>query len=84
MVVILFNPDGTLRRALEVPDDVAKEHGVANSHQSGWVIAMNQRFLSDRRSSDITAHLADRRLARRRATSGSSRQDRGRAFRVSD
>lgn len=58
LVVILFNPDGTLRRALEVPVEVAEEHGVANSHQNGWVITTNQRFLTDPRASDITSALA--------------------------
>lgn len=58
LVMVLFNPDGTLRRALEVPVEVAKEHGVPNSHQNGWVITTSQRFLSDPRSSDITVSLA--------------------------
>jgi len=58
LVVILFDADGTIRRALEVPVEVAKEYGVANRHQNSWVITTNQRFMFDSRSKDITAALS--------------------------
>lgn len=57
LVVILFDADGTVSAALEVPVEVAREHAVANSHQNGWVITTNRRFLDDPRSVDITAAL---------------------------
>lgn len=58
LVVILFDADGTISRALEVPVEVAKEHGVVNNHQHGWVITTNLRFMRDSRSKDITAALS--------------------------
>ena len=58
LVVILFDTNGAVKKALEVPVEVAKEYGVANSHQNGWVITTSQKFLNDRRSKDITIHLS--------------------------
>mgnify|MGYP003385619751 CR=1 FL=1 len=58
LVVILFDTNGAVKKALEVPVEVAKEFGVANSHQNGWVITTSQKFLNDRRSKDITVHLS--------------------------
>jgi len=58
LVVILFDADGTISRALEVPVEIAKEHAVVNDHQHGWVITTTQRFMSDPRSTDITLGLA--------------------------
>lgn len=58
LVVILFDANGAIKKALEVPVDVAKEYGASNSHQNGWVITTSQKFLNDRRSKDITAHLS--------------------------
>ena len=57
LVVILFDANGAVKRALEIPVEVAKEYGAANSHQNGWVITTTQKFLNDRRSKDITVPL---------------------------
>ena len=57
LVVILFDANGGVKKALEVPVDIAKEYGVPNSHQNGWVITTTQKFLNDRRSKDITVPL---------------------------
>ncbi len=57
LVVILFDEGGVVIKAIEVPVEVAKEYGVSNSHQNGWVITTSQKFLNDRRSNDITAFL---------------------------
>jgi len=57
LVVILFDASGAVTKALEVPVDIAKEYGVANSHQNGWVITTSQKFLKDSRSKDITVPL---------------------------
>ena len=58
LVVVLFNSNGAIRQALEVPVDVAKEYGAANKHQNGWVITTSQKFLKDKRSKDITISLS--------------------------
>lgn len=57
LVTVLFDDSGRVIRALETPVEIAKEHGVHNSHQNGWVITTNRRFLDDPRSRDITAAL---------------------------
>ncbi len=54
LVVVLFDANGEIKKALEVLVEVAKEYGVTNTHQNGWVITTNQKFLSDKRSKDIT------------------------------
>lgn len=55
--MVLFNSKGVVTKALEVPVEVAKEYGVANSHQNGWIISTTQQFINDTRSKDITAVL---------------------------
>jgi len=58
LVVILFDANGTVKKALEVPVAIAKEYGVPSSHQNGWVITTSQKFLNDPRSKDITIPLS--------------------------
>ena len=58
LVVILFEEKGAIKKALQVPVEVAKEYGSANSHQNGWVITTSKRFLNDHRSTDITKSLS--------------------------
>ncbi|HFQ5022791.1 TPA: hypothetical protein ACGUOQ_004228, partial [Vibrio vulnificus] len=58
LVVILFSKDGSVKKAIEVPVEIAKEYGVANSHQNGWVITTSQKFLNDPRVKDISAKLS--------------------------
>lgn len=58
LVVILFSKDGGVKKAIEVPVEIAKEYGVANSHQNGWVITTSQTFLNDPRVKDISAKLS--------------------------
>jgi hypothetical protein len=41
-----------------MPVEVAKEYGVKNSHQNGWVITTTQQFLNDQRSKDISLQLS--------------------------
>ena len=53
LVVIIFDSNGLIKYALEVPVKVAKEYGVENSHQNGWIITTTQKFLNDKRSKDI-------------------------------
>ena len=59
LVVILFDANGFIKKALEVPVDVAKEYGVENIYQNGEVITTNQKFLNDGRSKDITIPLSE-------------------------
>jgi hypothetical protein len=58
LVVVMFDTNGAIKQALEVPVKVAKEYGVKNSHQNGWVITTSQKFLNDKRSKDISAPLS--------------------------
>lgn len=43
LVVVLFDEYGAIKKALEVPVEVAKEYSAANSHQNGWVITTTQK-----------------------------------------
>ena len=54
LIVIIFDLDGKILKALEVPVDVAKKYGVWNDHQKGWVITTTKVFLEDSNSRDIT------------------------------
>lgn len=58
LVVVLFNEEGELFKALEGPVEVAKEYGKTNEHQNGWVITTSQSFLNDARFTDITKQLS--------------------------
>jgi hypothetical protein len=58
LVVVLFDEHGVIKKALEVPVEVAKEYAAANSHQNGGVITTTQKFLNDQRSKDISVHLS--------------------------
>ena len=58
MVVILFDVNGVVKKTLEVPVEVAREHGAPNKHQNGWVITTNKNFFNDRRAKDITVSMS--------------------------
>jgi hypothetical protein len=58
LVVVLFDEHGTIKKALEVPVEFAKEYGSANSHQNGWIITTTHKFLNDARLKEITIHLS--------------------------
>jgi hypothetical protein len=53
-VVIIFDLNGGILKALEVPVDIAKKYAKENSHQNGWVITTTQEFLNNKSSKDIT------------------------------
>ncbi len=59
LVVIMFDANGLIIKALEVPVEVAKEYGVKNNHQNGWVITTSQKFLNEKRSKDIIISLVN-------------------------
>lgn len=54
LVVILFDKDGLVYKALETPVKIAKQYAQRNDHQNGYVIATSQNFLTDTSSKDIT------------------------------
>jgi len=58
LVVILFEDNGLIKKAIEVPVHIAKEYGRQNNHQNGYVITTSQKFLNDPRSTDITTLLS--------------------------
>jgi hypothetical protein len=58
LVVVLFEATGAIKKAVQVPVEVAKEYGASNRHQNGWVITTSQKFLSDHRAIDITVSLS--------------------------
>jgi len=58
LIVILFDENATIKEALEVPVDVAKEYGKRNSHQNGWIITTSKEFLIDGRITNLTAILS--------------------------
>jgi len=58
LVVILFDVNGVVKTALEVPVEMAREYGAPNKHQNGWVITTNKNFLNDRRAKDITVSMS--------------------------
>ena len=53
LVVIIFDLDGNILKALEIPVNVAKEYAKENDHQNGWVITTTQNFLNDYRNKEI-------------------------------
>jgi len=54
LVVIIFDSDGIILKALEVPVIIAREYAKENDHQNGWVITTTQDFLNNSSSRDIT------------------------------
>ncbi|WP_374537134.1 DUF6998 domain-containing protein [Chitinimonas taiwanensis] len=58
LVVILFGAQGYVKRALELPVDVAREFAAPNKHQNGWVITTSRAFFSDPRCKDITSFMS--------------------------
>lgn len=54
LVVIIFDLNGEVLKALEVPVNIAQEYAKENDHQNGWVITTTQDFLNNSSSRDIT------------------------------
>jgi len=54
LIVIIFNADGELLKAMEVPVSIAKNYAKENNHQNGWVITTTKEFFNDSNSKDIT------------------------------
>lgn len=58
LVVVLFNTDGTLQKAVELNVEDAKRLAKENDYQNGNVITTTQKFFDDEGVRDITAQLA--------------------------
>ena len=58
LFVVLFDRNGDIVKAIQVPMEVAKEYGKANKHQRGYVITTTQAFLNDKRNKDLTTTFA--------------------------
>ena len=54
LIVIIFDSDGIILKALEIPVSIAQEYAKENDHQNGWVITTTQDFLNNSSSRDIT------------------------------
>jgi hypothetical protein len=52
--MIIFDLNGKILKALEVPVNIAQEYAKENDHQNGWVITTTQNFLNNSNSKDIT------------------------------
>lgn len=57
LVAVIFNIDGTIRRAVELSAEDAERLSVYNEHQNGWVITTTNGFYDDPAVKDITAGL---------------------------
>ena len=54
LIVILFEKNGRLYKALEVPVQIAKKYARHNQHENGAAITTSQNFLMDTSSKNIT------------------------------
>ncbi len=54
LLVILFDRDGKVVKALKSPVSIAQQHGKKDKHQNGWVISTTNTFLKDPSNDDIT------------------------------
>jgi hypothetical protein len=54
LVVVLFSPDGSVLKAIEMNVDDARSIAVTNKHQNGWVITTTQGFLNHKAAREIT------------------------------
>lgn len=59
LVVIIFDKNGGILKGLEVPVEVAKQYGVYNKHQNGWVITTSRIFLNNTDIKDISNELSE-------------------------
>lgn len=59
LVILIFNYDGNIIKALEVPSDVAKSHALIDNHQKGYSISTTKKFLHDHRNKDITESIKE-------------------------
>ncbi len=57
LFVILFAPDGAVKKALLSPVFVSQEYARENAYQHGWIITTTYDFLHDSRNQDVTSQV---------------------------
>ena len=57
LIVILFDENGKIIKAIEVPVEIAQIYAVPNKHQNGWIISTTKNFICDDRVKDISKFL---------------------------
>ncbi|MBR0406252.1 MAG: hypothetical protein IJI68_13785 [Eggerthellaceae bacterium] len=58
LVVVLFNPDGSIMEALEMTADVAKSHARRDEHQNSDLLVTTDEFIHDPAAKDIHCELS--------------------------
>lgn len=53
LVVIIFDLEGVVIRAIEIPVVIAKKYAKENNHQNGWVISTSHEFMNNKKAKDI-------------------------------
>ena len=57
LVVVLFNPDGSIMKAIEIEADEARKHARRDNHQNSDLITTTDYFLNDPSARDISHEL---------------------------
>lgn len=57
LIVILFDFDGNIIKAVKLPASTAKKCSIYNEHQNGWVISTTDSFFNQEKIEDITVEL---------------------------
>ncbi len=57
LVVVIFNHDGKLLKALEVPVDVAEDYAKKSSYENGQIITTTKKFFNVQDIKDITKNI---------------------------
>ncbi len=57
LVVILFNKEGGILKAIEIDSKIAEKLAKNNSHQNGKILTTNKILLNNKDAKDITLHL---------------------------
>ncbi len=57
LVVVIFNHDGKLLKALEVPVDIAKDYAKKSSYENGQIITTTKDFFNNPDIKDITKNI---------------------------
>ncbi|RFC55015.1 hypothetical protein [Brumimicrobium aurantiacum] len=57
LTVLMYNNEGEIIKAIEIPSNAAKEISKQNKHQNGWVISTNSKLFNHVLTKDITLDL---------------------------
>ncbi len=58
LAVILFDNNGTIKKALLCNVEVVREYAKSNKYQNGLVVSTTNKFLNDSRNNDITSEIS--------------------------